>query len=67
MVEEKRVGREEFLFCRWKFCCVFFGEENLEIKYAIASHVIVLSGVFTCLKESERKQSCAKFEWREVC
>ena len=67
MVEEKRVGREEFLFAVGSFVVCFFGEENLEIKYAIAFHVIVLSGVFTCLKESERKQSCAKFEWREVC
>ena len=35
VVEEKRVGREEFLFAVGSFCCVFFGEENLEIKYAI--------------------------------
>ena len=43
MVEEKRVGREEFLFAVGSFVVFFFGEENLEIKYAIVFHVIVLS------------------------
>jgi hypothetical protein len=43
VVEEKRVGREEFLVVVGSCCCVCFGEENLEIKYAIVFHVIVLS------------------------
>jgi hypothetical protein len=34
VVEEKRVGREEFLVVVGS-CCVCFGEENLETKYAI--------------------------------
>jgi hypothetical protein len=37
--------------------CVF--EKKLELKYAIAFHVTVFSLVFTCLKESEQKPSCA--------
>jgi hypothetical protein len=41
VVEEKRVGREEFFV--GSCCCVCFGEETLEIKYAIVFHVIVLS------------------------
>jgi hypothetical protein len=43
VVEEKRVGREEFSFVVGSCCCVCFGEKkNLEIKYAIVFHVIVL-------------------------
>jgi len=44
VVEEKRVGeRRVFLVVVGSCCCVCFGEENLEIKYAIVFHVIVLS------------------------
>ena len=48
MVEEKRVGERRIFCCCWKLLlevvvvCVF-EEENLEIKYAIVFHVIVLS------------------------
>ena len=46
MVEEKRVGREEFSFLLLEgvgSCVSVFWRRNLEIKYAIAFYVIVFS------------------------
>jgi len=43
VVEEKRGREKSFLVVVGSCCCVCFGEENLEIKYAIVFHVIVLS------------------------